>query len=437
MRNIDFQEGACGQNLNLKLSEHILNRALTRRIPIAEDGYRLNNSEWFEHGVSLAGKGEELSNRLFEELTGGFRFNSRTVKQRDFNILSMNLLKNEKRTILALPMNQHLWTVNRYRKAGQFVPRAIRLLVEHEIIGIKKGEEIVSRVTRIWPKKPFLDRFAGVDIHEVMEYRPVEFVVLRDAKKHDVDYKDTPQTIRIRRILERNYNVTNNAGILDHNGKKVFTGLRAIFRPDWQSGGRLYTLPRKGYQSFSKTERSRITIGGEATVELDFSGMQINMLYAWKRIQLDKDRDPYLEVFPHPGLRSFLKTLFLALINAKSDVAAIGSGNYGVHQECKRGDFNSYGTLKRLGVTVKDLVLRFEEHHKDIVDYFYSGIAHTVMNYDSKIALMILDHFGKKNVPILAIHDSFIVQERYRDELWGVMDESYRAVMGGFTCRIK
>lgn len=58
------------------------------------------------------------------------------------------------------------------------------------------------------------------------------------------------------------------------------------------------------------------------------------------------------------------------------------------------------------------------------------------MNKDSKIALRIINHFAKQDKPILPMHDSFIIPERFEDELRTIMGEAYKAETGGFTCPI-
>jgi hypothetical protein len=60
-----------------------------------------------------------------------------------------------------------------------------------------------------------------------------------------------------------------------------------------------------------------------------------------------------------------------------------------------------------------------------------------LFNKDSKMALFIIQHFSKKGVPIFPIHDSFIVQEKYRDELKMVMQKAYAKYNNGFKIDIK
>ena len=56
---------------------------------------------------------------------------------------------------------------------------------------------------------------------------------------------------------------------------------------------------------------------------------------------------------------------------------------------------------------------------------------------DIALALDIVNHFARQGAPILPVHDSFLVQARYQDELRHVMNQAYAHHTGGFTCPIK
>jgi len=43
---------------------------------------------------------------------------------------------------------------------------------------------------------------------------------------------------------------------------------------------------------------------------------------------------------------------------------------------------------------------------------------------DSQIANLILDHFTQKNIPVLCIHDSFIIQYDKESELRDILDQA-------------
>ena len=60
-----------------------------------------------------------------------------------------------------------------------------------------------------------------------------------------------------------------------------------------------------------------------------------------------------------------------------------------------------------------------------------------IMNLYATIALDVINHFAKQGIPILSVHDSFIVQGRYKDELKRIMQQMYRKHTKGFRCPIK
>jgi hypothetical protein len=56
-----------------------------------------------------------------------------------------------------------------------------------------------------------------------------------------------------------------------------------------------------------------------------------------------------------------------------------------------------------------------KKHHILISKYFGSGIGIKLQNYDAKIAVNVVSHFTAKGVPCLPIHDSFIIDKRYKE----------------------
>ena len=84
----------------------------------------------------------------------------------------------------------------------------------------------------------------------------------------------------------------------------------------------------------------------------------------------------------------------------------------------------------------RKLMQKIFDTHKAISGYFNSGRGVGLQYLDSCIAEAVLMHFTKKGIPCLCIQDSFIVEDRYKDELGDVMKEEYNRVIG-FKCKIK
>lgn len=79
---------------------------------------------------------------------------------------------------------------------------------------------------------------------------------------------------------------------------------------------------------------------------------------------------------------------------------------------------------------------KFEQAHKSISNYFYNGQGNKIMNKDAKIALEICSWFVEKEIPIIPIHDSFIVQTKYEEKLKKMMKRVYKK-QTGFDIEIK
>ena len=68
----------------------------------------------------------------------------------------------------------------------------------------------------------------------------------------------------------------------------------------------------------------------------------------------------------------------------------------------------------------------FKEHHSDIAHYLFTGIGITLQNTDSKISEYIIKRMTNKSIPILNIHDSFIVERKQQQQLKQVMIKAFR-----------
>lgn len=209
----------------------------------------------------------------------------------------------------------------------------------------------------------------------------------------------------------------------------------AIFHsPEFDRHGRIYT-GRGGHQTLSKLERSTITFCGRPSVELDYSAFHPNMLYDLDGLRLDGD--PYMLFGPKTtkDQRQVSKIIVNAAINAPTRKAAISALHFKLTTRGKCGKEIDQArltkrVLDRAGVTMTQLLERAEEMHSPIAKHFNSGAGKRLMTIDGKIALAVLDHFGRRGCPCLAVHDSFIVPAEQGEDLRQVMESEYRKVTG-------
>jgi hypothetical protein len=118
-----------------------------------------------------------------------------------------------------------------------------------------------------------------------------------------------------------------NTGLIDIEIHPAF--LVRIFNIDFQHGGRFY----RGVESVVPQEiRKYFAFNDMPTVELDYSGLHLRMLY--NQIGRNIKKDPYtIDKSGNPFLRSALKQMSLTMINAANKKSAIKSIRYEMHNE--------------------------------------------------------------------------------------------------------
>lgn len=195
---------------------------------------------------------------------------------------------------------------------------------------------------------------------------------------------------------------------------------RVFNNGNFTEGGRFYGAT---YQCLSEEQRKAIQINGNSTVEIDFRAFHVMMLYHLEKI--DFQGDPYSAVSKVKYLRDPIKKLMQMMINAKTPRKAIEAFNkYLYENPAVRND------LYPDGLDGIELMKMIQHTHKPIEKYFNSGKGVELQYIDSQIAESILKHFMNKDVVCLCIHDSFIVEEQYKDELIERMKEEYKKELG-------
>ena len=202
-------------------------------------------------------------------------------------------------------------------------------------------------------------------------------------------------------------------------GDQTARSLYRIFNNGrWEHGGRIYGGQWEGA---SKADRKGVTINGAATVELDFSGMHPHMLYSMRG--LEPHADPYkLEVDGQTISRDLCKTTFQRAINGDTP---------GMPKAAKKGDPDGLPS----GVSFEQFRDAYGAMHAPIADTFGTGIGLTLQRLDSDIAMVVLaDLSVGRGIPVLPIHDSFIVEASQEDVLREAMERAYGMVVRMGDC---
>lgn len=172
--------------------------------------------------------------------------------------------------------------------------------------------------------------------------------------------------------------------------------------------------------------RSKIFIDDQPTVEVDFKGLHVAMLYAQAGIEMEQY--PYavpeedFKAYPPDLLRKLVKRLALTAINAKEKSAAY---------RAFRDGFPGGHVGKRLSDKKLDqLLASFLEVNPVLEEFLFSDQGIRLMYLDSQITAYVHRHFTQQGVPVLSIHDSYIIDHMRVAELRDVMAEASKAVVG-------
>ena len=187
----------------------------------------------------------------------------------------------------------------------------------------------------------------------------------------------------------------------------------------FDQGGRLYG---GWWINAPKRLRPRITINSQPTVELDYSGYHIRMLYHQRGI--DYRGAPYEldeltackeeNGLPIDYFKGGMKSLFNALLNGNP-------GGQPQQARIKDFSFKPYFTRPQLRRMI-------EEKHAPIADAFGTGAGLRLQRLDSDIALSIITRLREQGIAALPIHDSFIVTEDEGGKLRRMMEEEYKSI---------
>jgi hypothetical protein len=336
------------------------------------------------------------------------------------------------------------------------VDRLVEAGFLEQALGFFDRERGVGRLSRIWPTEVLIEKFkeAKFGPQDIGGDELRECIVLRDEAGNDLEYEDTPETERMRDVL-RDYNDLLRTTFIDIPVlEKPFIELepdprdrmhtlqisqrdkfvRRIFnRGAFDKGGRFWG---GWWQRCPKEWREAIFINDQPTSEIDYSGLHIVMLYAQRGIDYwsDVGYDPYTIERPDflgsdEQARLIAKQLLLTALNARDDRSAFGA----FRDQAATGSEEKRLTNDQLG----EILRLLRETHEPIADRLASDAGIDLMYLDSMITERLIEDFTHDGIPILTIHDSFIVPYGLEEALETHMQKAFEQVMGVAHVRVK
>ncbi len=433
--------------------------------PIEDPWYSrpIDVHRWSEH-PELVGLSNVLWAAHFSDMeraasTPGPR--PKTSFRHQFRVLLLDLYVawlEDPRLCIGVAMSKNYWdTTSRYNalNISKQITTIVKRFDDVGLIDLAKGSyggpyATTNRTTRIRGSKALRDMFQALTAtrDDVKRIESEECIILREGLvvgdgTKIYDYQDTDETNRMRDELqaynkvlvdtfidipgldEAVVNRTDQFGKafkqpLDHHHHHV---RRVFSRGSWEMNGRFYGA---WWQLIPGELRKQIYINDTPTVEVDFKGLHVSLLSAEQGVILEGD--PYtLEGLELPGVpaalqRSLVKQLVLTALNAKDRKSAFQSFREG-------WPANHYGK----GLVNDDLSVlldAFTGQHPHLKELVCADQGIRLMNVDSRIAEKVHHHFTRQGIPVLSVHDSFIIDYTRVRELKQAMAEASAAVVG-------
>ena len=325
----------------------------------------------------------------------------------------------------------------------------VTTLKNHNLINFHKGLEAKHKVSHICAAPTLENYFKDIRVSVFDINQSQEFLVLRDNDKKYIDYKDNTKTKDLRKVLEKYNEIIRQTFIdipflektyLEYKGKKHNINhhsklVKRLFkRGSFDQGGRFFG---GWWQYVSEKQRENILIDDRETIEIDYKSLHPVLAYAkkgidfWKGVNVTKYsyfNDAY--DVPTTGLkdkedsRAVVKLLFLTALNAKNEKECFESFR-------DEWDYENHPYTGLFSDTfLKELLDSIRDRHYQIDEMFCSGIGLNLKKWDSDIVEYIVSDFTERNIPILCIHDSFVIWKEQLDLLVNNMNTAIKWVTG-------
>ena len=155
---------------------------------------------------------------------------------------------------------------------------------------------------------------------------------------------------------------------------------------------------------------------------------------------LQPPMDPYsldtlFEPLSPAQQREAVKLLVLTAINAENKKSA-----FAAFRDEKNREQRHLPNDQKISFTDKlltDLLNKFIIENKPIEHYLCADRGVELMAIDGRITTRIINHFTHRKIPVLTVHDSYVIQSEYEQQLIDQMALAAKAEIGDFLFKKK
>jgi len=306
----------------------------------------------------------------------------------------------------------------------------------HKDLATGEGKQTLIQMTDELRTRLYLAEWTTADIKQLNP----ELIRLKTYSKDNkskglVDYQDTELSFKLRAEVEAYYQLLCETDIClninargegwEYEGQPIYRSfIKMGTESCFEYGGRLYGP----WASMSKAQRKSLCIGGDKTVEHDFSASHVNTMYLMVTgSTYPYEDDPYSLYFGHREIpRHVVKKLSSILINVKTYHQAIEAltNEYKKYKSdsSKYKDFADFELISD-GLNWTDIINAYLSKHKVISTLFLKGkqTGNNIQFIESQRVMNIINYLVSEGIPVLTVYDSFIVAEKHESLLLKLM----------------
>ncbi len=338
-------------------------------------------------------------------------------------------------------------------KVGVSYTQIRKKVVKGKVKKVKDGDSYTSKIKLLEKGKKLLE--SHINIASIYS-EPMPMLYGAKNKEAKVLNIETARTKRAKVLKE--YNQLIGEAEIKVGDYPLYQPELLVFRKFVDASatkdGRLYGSI---FQRLKKEVRRAITINGEPTVEVDIVATHTLIAYARERVditlkqgfkpkQSDSFGDPYgfgdLIDSNAKDKRSFAKSIVNRSYNLTKSFlddrqefykelnSSLFFPNSSNESAKDRTDRNERIRVKNgllvdarkeyPDIEIEDIYDALFQRHSKIHKYFGNESWSLFNTYESAILLEVINHFNKKDIPILHVHDSVRIAAKYKDELESV-----------------
>lgn len=276
------------------------------------------------------------------------------------------------------------------------------------------------------PTEKFMQKFMTDEEIELHYLQACKNIILRNKEKEEQEYEDTEEVQEMSATVLALNELINRHIILDKYGSPLSNVYSRIFNESFDYGGRFYRADILILHSKEGQERLDVTIDGKPVVEVDFQNLHFRIAALMEGVDLSNvPSDMYACILDDTSNRvdrGIVKVAINILFNCKSWETA---------KQAIQGEINSLSIENKAKYTLgnaKSVIALVETNYPAFMYLFCNedSFGRVLQNRDSHLANDILKVFIQKEIPILCVHDSFVVAREHVNLLCKTMGEKFK-----------